>query len=228
LTIVQEKNYYPFGLKHKGYNNIVRGTENKHFTYNGKEHAEALGLNFIEMDWRQYDPATGRFITIDALADLPEQVDLTPYNFAWNNPIMYSDPSGLCPECPDSSDFNVGDTHNINGSTYVIDQDGQWAREGGQLEEVVINSGSSSEETNNDGIDGAKLVVLGRALPVSELSGFAKFSAEAQLNNPWLFGRRTSDDGLSYVDAAGNRTGIVPMGAPVNLPFGPGGAKKEC
>ncbi|WP_254514291.1 hypothetical protein [Aquimarina sp. EL_43] len=44
---------------------------------------------------------------------------------------MYNDPSGLCPECPNASDFNVGDTHDINGVTYVVDNDGQWAREGG-------------------------------------------------------------------------------------------------
>ena len=38
--IVEESNYYPFGLKHKGYNSQVNGTENKFFTYNGKEHQE--------------------------------------------------------------------------------------------------------------------------------------------------------------------------------------------
>ena len=42
---------------------------------------------------------------------------------------------------------------------------------------------------------------------------------------PWLFGRRTSDDGRFFVDPAGNPTGVAPMGAPVNLPFGPGGGK---
>ena len=36
LQIVEENNYYPFGLEHKGYNN-VRLAENNYQTYNSKE-----------------------------------------------------------------------------------------------------------------------------------------------------------------------------------------------
>ena len=40
--IISENNYYPFGLTHKGYNNVV----NAHpYDYNGKENNEELGLN---------------------------------------------------------------------------------------------------------------------------------------------------------------------------------------
>ncbi|MBG6133765.1 RHS repeat-associated protein, partial [Aquimarina sp. EL_43] len=80
--IVQEKNYYPFGLQHEGYNFDVNGAKNDHHTYNGKEHSKDLGLNIIEMDWRHYNPTIGRFPSIDPLADHPFQLDLTPYNFA--------------------------------------------------------------------------------------------------------------------------------------------------
>ncbi len=31
----------------KGYNTVVNGIENKHQTYNGKEHKESLNLNVI-------------------------------------------------------------------------------------------------------------------------------------------------------------------------------------
>ncbi|MFK5855152.1 MAG: DUF6443 domain-containing protein, partial [Bacteroidota bacterium] len=41
--ILEENNYYPFGLKHKGYNNVVNGTEHP-YKYNGKELNESLGL----------------------------------------------------------------------------------------------------------------------------------------------------------------------------------------
>jgi RHS repeat-associated protein len=92
LAIVEENNYYPFGLKHKGYNNVVV-SENKYQTFNGKEFEESLGLNVVEMDWRQYEPSLGRFYNPDRLAALVPS--LTPYRFGYNNPILWSDPSGL-------------------------------------------------------------------------------------------------------------------------------------
>ena len=46
-----------------------------------------------EMDWRHYDPFLGRFNAVDKLAEIT--TSLTPYHFANNNPVYFSDPSGL-------------------------------------------------------------------------------------------------------------------------------------
>ena len=73
LVIVKENNYYPFGLKHKGYNNVVSSNTNstaQKFGYNGQEFDESLSLNVQEMTFRQYDPAIGRFLVIDPLTEL--------------------------------------------------------------------------------------------------------------------------------------------------------------
>ncbi len=94
--IREVKNYYPFGLQHKGYNNVVNGTENNHFTYVGQELNESLDYNMLEMDWRHYDPAIGRFVGIDAMAD--SYYSLTPYQYSMNNPIWFKDPTGLYAE----------------------------------------------------------------------------------------------------------------------------------
>ena len=54
--------YYPFGLKHKGYNSNVSSRGNsvaQKFKYNGIELEEGLDLNLYEMDIRSYDPAIG-------------------------------------------------------------------------------------------------------------------------------------------------------------------------
>ncbi|WP_187248563.1 DUF6443 domain-containing protein [Mesonia sp. K4-1] len=91
--ILDEKNYYPFGLEHKGYNNVVNGTKNNYHTYLGKEHTESLGLDIYEMDWRQYDPALGRFNVIDKMAS--SFANQTPYHYGNNNPIFFKDPTGL-------------------------------------------------------------------------------------------------------------------------------------
>ena len=69
LQIVEERNYYPFGLEHKGYNNVVNGPENNLQTYQGQEWHDDLGLNWHEWKYRMSDPALGRFISIDPLAE---------------------------------------------------------------------------------------------------------------------------------------------------------------
>ncbi len=63
-------NYYPFGLKHKGYNNTVSSGNPalKHKTYQGQEFTDELGLNIHEWKYRISDPALGRFYQIDPLA----------------------------------------------------------------------------------------------------------------------------------------------------------------
>jgi RHS repeat-associated protein len=67
--IIQERNFYPFGLVHKGYNSVVNGTENNHNTYQGQEISKELGYNMLEFRYRHYDPSIGRFVTIDPLAE---------------------------------------------------------------------------------------------------------------------------------------------------------------
>jgi RHS repeat-associated protein len=95
-------NYYPFGLKHKGYNNVTSSNGNsvaQKFMYNGKEFNDELGLNLYDYGARMYDPSLGRWFVIDPKADDVMQIDLTPYNYSWNNPISVADPDGECPWC---------------------------------------------------------------------------------------------------------------------------------
>ena len=66
------------------------------YKYNGKELQDELGLNVTAMDYRQYHSDIGRFMNIDALA--PFVPSMTPYRFAYNNPIYWSDPFGLIEE----------------------------------------------------------------------------------------------------------------------------------
>ncbi|WP_344787352.1 RHS repeat-associated core domain-containing protein, partial [Postechiella marina] len=91
--ILEENNYYPFGLKHKGYNNNPV-TNHKYELYNGVEYEEALGLDLYEMPLRSYDPAIARWTTIDPVIHY-FQSTYTGYN---NNPVFWSDPSGSAVE----------------------------------------------------------------------------------------------------------------------------------
>ncbi len=92
---MEENNYYPFGLEHKGYNNVVNGTQNKYHTYNGKELEESLGYNMLEYGFRNYDATIGRWNVMDVHSELYYEV--SPYNYAMNSPINFIDYMGLDP-----------------------------------------------------------------------------------------------------------------------------------
>jgi RHS repeat-associated protein len=51
---------------------------------------------------RDYDPVTGRFTTVDPLLDTTDPQQMNGYTYAGDNPILFSDPSGLC-HGPDGS-----------------------------------------------------------------------------------------------------------------------------
>ncbi|CAM1364550.1 conserved hypothetical protein [Tenacibaculum sediminilitoris] len=100
--IIEESNYYPFGLKQKGYNgayNPIGNSLAQKWGYNGKEFNQELGLNLYDYGARNYDPAIGRWFVVDALADDEMQVDKSPYSYAWNRPTEVTDPDGNCPWC---------------------------------------------------------------------------------------------------------------------------------
>ena len=92
--ILEENNYYPGGLKHKGYNNVINGTDHP-YGFGGKEEQSELGLDWLDFSARNYDPALMRWMNIDPLAEQMRRH--SPYNYAFNNPIFYVDPDGMAP-----------------------------------------------------------------------------------------------------------------------------------
>jgi RHS repeat-associated protein len=94
LKILEESNYYPFGLKHNGYNPISPVPENRRL-FNGKELQEELGLNQYDYGSRMYDPARAGWSNIDPLTEKMRR--WSPYNYCFNNPIRFTDPDGMAP-----------------------------------------------------------------------------------------------------------------------------------
>ena len=91
--ILQERNYYPFGLEHKGYNGNINGVENNYMTYNGKELEEDLGLGWLDYGARRYMPDLGRWASIDPLAHRYD--NSSPFSYVFNNPVNLIDPDGM-------------------------------------------------------------------------------------------------------------------------------------
>ena len=96
--IIEENNYYPFGLKHKGYNSNVSSNGNsvaQKIKFGGFEYQEELNLEWYDMSARNYDPALGRWMNLDPLAELMTRH--SPYNYAFDNPVYFIDPDGMAP-----------------------------------------------------------------------------------------------------------------------------------
>ena len=88
-SIVQEKSYYSFGME---ISQFSTGTGTSKNWYNGKEIQDDFGLYWYDYGARFYDPALGRFHTVDAYAE--KYLNLSPYQYAMNNPIKYIDING--------------------------------------------------------------------------------------------------------------------------------------
>ncbi|WP_089755607.1 RHS repeat domain-containing protein [Chryseobacterium soldanellicola] len=86
--VLEENNYYPFGLKHEGYNALA-GNPTYNYKYNGKELQQESGM--YDYGARFYMPDIGRWGVVDPRSQYTHEA----YNYVWNNPISFNDPTGM-------------------------------------------------------------------------------------------------------------------------------------
>ena len=148
--------------------NRSRFVKSYKYRYNSKEFQDELSLNLYDYGARNYDPALGRWMNIDPLADNIHNFDYSPYNYVKNNPIVFLDPNGedwfyykKAGEKEASWNWQKGSeyTHNYsyvdeNGKkqTKMIELDG--------VEAVVVFNGSRDEKLG----EGKSLFGKGAAL----------------------------------------------------------------
>ncbi|MEV4433292.1 polymorphic toxin-type HINT domain-containing protein [Streptomyces sp. NPDC049585] len=86
---------------------------------------------------REYDPAIGRFVSVDPVMDLSDPQQTHGYTYANNNPATFSDASGLRPEGPaggkPSNDEEYYRQHGQTGSGWFLDDYGGWSYRHEQL-----------------------------------------------------------------------------------------------
>ncbi len=152
-TIVSAVTYQPYGEPE------LQGSE--HYLFTGKE-KDSTGLYYYSA--RFYDPEIGRFMTRDPYTSLPNDPRIVnnskescnrwlnnphgfnQYSYALNNPLKYTDPTGLTPECCDdecaylcSGDEQHWRTH--SGDPHKPKEDSQEKEDSEEK-----NSGSQEEE----------------------------------------------------------------------------------
>jgi len=107
---------YTFGLKHKGYNNVITGRDHK-YGFGGKEYNDELGLDWYDVSARNYDPALGRWMNLDPLAEKMRRH--SPYNFGFDSPIMFMDYDGMAPTWVPDDKGNLVAEKGDNATTYA-------------------------------------------------------------------------------------------------------------
>ena len=85
-TVEETNHYYPFGGLCASSGNF------QPYKYNGKELDTENGLNWYDYGARMYDPALGRFTTMDRFAD--KYSSMSPYQYGANNPAVNIDING--------------------------------------------------------------------------------------------------------------------------------------
>ncbi len=116
--LVEETQYYLFGLTMSSISSKAAGSlENKHLYNNkelqNKEFSDGSGLELYDYGARHYNAQIGRFITLDRFSEKYE--NLSPYSYTANNPISYIDVNG------DSIWTTIG-----NIQYYFGNHDGKW------------------------------------------------------------------------------------------------------
>ncbi len=90
--VVQIDHYYPFGMRLSGASTLAAPAESNAYLYNGKELQDELGIGWHDYGARMYDASIGRWNGVDALAE--EYLQISPYVYVANNPLIFVDPDG--------------------------------------------------------------------------------------------------------------------------------------
>jgi RHS repeat-associated protein len=91
-ALLEETQYYPFGLTMKNINSKAAGSKENKYKYNGIEYENSFDINIGETFFRSHDPQLGRWLQIDPKVDI--FFEFSPYTAMGNNPISIIDPRG--------------------------------------------------------------------------------------------------------------------------------------
>jgi RHS repeat-associated protein len=113
------------------------------YQFTGKEWNDDFGLGWNDYGARFYDPALGRWHSVDPLAELA--VDKTPYHYCSNDPVNRVDPDGMA-DCGCS----YGECKGKDKSGGSKDGGDKKKEDGGKKDGK--SGGEKDKDTNSDGV----------------------------------------------------------------------------
>jgi len=146
---------------------------------------------------RNYDPALGRFMNIDPLAEF--DYSLTSYNYTLNNPILLNDPTGLSTHVKlnKKGEWEVvegGDPDDKDDNIYIIayDKNGKNATNTGLSIGKSLTSHSIFDDDNN--------AVVGAIIDLQSTKGQDFIDDEIIEEHPFIGSYMANAAGGEYYD----------------------------
>jgi len=91
--VVQSNDHFAFGMDISSFSYQRESGLRNDFLYNGgSEQQVNVDANIYDMPYRGMDVSIGRMMQVDPMSDLYSSI--SPYNYAFNNPVFFSDPMG--------------------------------------------------------------------------------------------------------------------------------------
>ena len=148
LEITDSNDYYPFGMNHlkTGSSFFGSGTY-KNYKFGTKELQE---IGFYDFGARQYLSDVGRWFSVDPMA--ASNPDITPYRYGFNNPIMFTDPTGMIEAHLIENAFNLGGNWTNKGNGFENDSyiklgyNGDYISLNTTLDAPTLDEGVAGEE----------------------------------------------------------------------------------
>lgn len=128
-NLIQYNEYYPFGMQTA--NSWTReNTLGNNFLANGGTELNKTSALY-DLDYRNYDPILGRMNGVDPMTT--KYASLTPYNFAFNDPVTFSDVNGADPTAGNMAVYyahlGMEGREGVMGQAPLVVQDPYYSRE---------------------------------------------------------------------------------------------------
>lgn len=193
--------------RHLSYGGTVDGTVSDTIGYTGHQQDPSSGL--VYMQQRYYDPAIGRFLSGDPVkTELNTGAMFNRYNYAYNNPYRYTDPTGeVGLDVVVDAGFTIYDAGRFLGAAAA------WTH--GQIagDEFLIAEGlQGMQSTGTDlAISAGSMAVPGLSAPMVRGGANAVESGvdavkAAPTTQTTVLGENMRDRVIPYAQATGSRT----------------------